>query len=66
MWQYMEVIRLAAEPRCAYHLENTIQTIDDILSRRFSRSLKSLFGLADLTHDEDFAALISVYVSSLL
>jgi hypothetical protein len=66
LWQYLEVIRLAAEPECASSLENSIQTIDNILShQRISAPLKALFGLAGLKHDEDFASLIAVSCSHL-
>ncbi|KAJ7080507.1 serine carboxypeptidase S28-domain-containing protein [Mycena epipterygia] len=58
-WEYMEIIRNAADPKCSAHLENAVQTIDSILSSgRLSRPLKALFGLADLRHDEDFASVI--------
>ena len=60
MWEYMEVIRQAAEPKCADHLQKSIETIDDILGKPFSKTLKGLFGLRGLQHDEDFAALIAV------
>jgi hypothetical protein len=63
MWEYMEVIRLAAEPKCAGHLEKSIETIDNILGKPFSKTLKGLFGLAGLHRDEDFAALIAVHIS---
>lgn len=60
-WEYMEIIRKAADPKCSAHLENAVQTIDSILSSgRLSRPLKALFGLADLRHDEDFASVIEV------
>ncbi|KAG5653760.1 hypothetical protein H0H81_010847 [Sphagnurus paluster] len=58
-WEYMEVIRLAADPKCSSHLENSIKTIDQILDHRiFVGRLKALFGLKDLEHDEDFVALL--------
>jgi hypothetical protein len=62
MWEYMEVIRQAAEPKCADHLQKSIETIDDVLGKPFSKTLKGLFGLHGLQHDEDFAALIAVYM----
>jgi hypothetical protein len=63
MWEYMEIIRQAAEPKCAGHLEKSIETIDNILGKSLSQALKGLFGLGGLHHDEDFAALITVYIS---
>jgi hypothetical protein len=60
-WQYMEIIRNAADPTCSSHLVNSIGTIDVILlTGVFKKQLKGLFGLADLEHDDDFASLISV------
>jgi len=60
-WEYMETIRVAADPKCSSHLEKSIQTIDSILAhRRFTRPLKALFGLGDLEHDEDFVSVIEV------
>jgi hypothetical protein len=57
----MEVIRRAADPKCASSLENSIETIDAILAhRRLKWPLKALFGLADLEHDEDFVSVIEV------
>ncbi|KAJ6508343.1 serine carboxypeptidase S28-domain-containing protein [Mycena sanguinolenta] len=58
-WEYMEIIRKAADPVCSGHLENSIKTIDAILSNgRLARPLKALFGLQDLRHNDDFASVI--------
>ncbi|KAG6919235.1 hypothetical protein DXG01_008031 [Tephrocybe rancida] len=58
-WEYMEVIRRAADPKCSSHLENTIGTIDNVLDHpRLKGPLKALFGLKDLEHDEDFVSLL--------
>lgn len=65
-WEYMDVIRLAAEPKCAAHLVGAIESIDNILAlsreggRRagMGKMLKGLFGLASLEHDEDFVSLL--------
>ena len=62
-WEYMEIIREAADPKCSDHLVNSISTIDNILSNSPSflkRQLKNLFGLGDLEHDEDFASVLEV------
>jgi hypothetical protein len=63
----METIRQAADPKCSAHLESSIKTIDSILtrgddpiSRAMKNRLRSIFGLAGLEHDEDFASLIEV------
>ncbi|KAH7909806.1 serine carboxypeptidase S28-domain-containing protein, partial [Hygrophoropsis aurantiaca] len=58
-WEYMEIIRTAADPTCSSHLENAIATIDTLLTVPHLRSaVKSLFGLGGLEHDEDFASLL--------
>ncbi|KAF8965115.1 serine carboxypeptidase S28-domain-containing protein [Flammula alnicola] len=60
-WQYMEVIREAADSKCADHLVNSINTIDDVLiggNKFFKNQLKKLFGLGDLEHDEDFVSVL--------
>ena len=66
-WEYMEIIRQAADPKCSAHLESSVQAIDSILTRgndpinkALKRRLKGLFGLADLEHDDDFVALVEV------
>lgn len=61
-WEYMEIIRLAAPPKCSKHLQNSIQTIDSILSTHGAlvKPLKGLFGLGELKHDEDFVAVLEV------
>jgi len=60
-WEYMEIIRQAADPKCSSHLEKSIVTIDTLLNfPRLANSLKALFGLKDLKHDEDFVSLLEV------
>jgi hypothetical protein len=60
-WEYMSIIRDAADPACSSRLVNSIATIDAILRQgTFKRPLKALFGLADLKHDEDFASVLEV------
>ncbi|EIW81201.1 peptidase S28 [Coniophora puteana RWD-64-598 SS2] len=58
-WEYMEIIRTAADPTCSRHLENSIRTIDHLLSMPHTRhAIKALFALGGLEHDEDFASLL--------
>jgi len=58
-WEYMEIIRKAADPKCSSHIENSISTIDTILAiPQLKTVLKGLFGLADLQHDEDFVSVL--------
>ena len=63
-WEYNEIIRKAADPKCSAHIVNSISTIDDILlgsSPSFVKhQLKNLFGLGELEHDEDFASVLEV------
>jgi len=59
----MDVIREAADPICADHLVNTINTIDSILTNGpgfLKRQLKNVFGLGGLEHDEDFVSVLEV------
>ena len=66
-WQYMDIIREAADPTCADHLVNSIKTIDSILLHSpafIKRQLKNVFGLGELKHDEDFVSVLEVrYIS---
>ncbi|EMD39912.1 hypothetical protein CERSUDRAFT_81235 [Gelatoporia subvermispora B] len=58
-WEYMEIIRRAADPKCSHSLEVAIESIDTVLKLPvFGQRLKALFGLADLQHDEDFVSLL--------
>ncbi|KZT27441.1 peptidase S28 [Neolentinus lepideus HHB14362 ss-1] len=58
-WEYMDIIRRAADPTCSKHIQNTIKTIDTLLAfPHVKKTLKGLFGLADLVHDEDFASVL--------
>jgi hypothetical protein len=60
-WEYMEIIRKAADPKCSSHLENSIASIDSILAiPRMKTMLKGLFGLGNLKHDEDFVSVLEV------
>ncbi|KAG6898404.1 hypothetical protein C0992_004115 [Termitomyces sp. T32_za158] len=59
-WEYMEVIRRAADSECSGDLEQSIIMIDSALDTPQSRGpLKELFGLKDLQHDDDFVSLLS-------
>ena len=60
-WRYMDIIRRAADPTCSADLVRAIAFIDAALSTPPLRgALKQLFGLRDLSHDDDFASLLSV------
>ncbi|KAF9449110.1 peptidase S28 [Macrolepiota fuliginosa MF-IS2] len=59
-WQFHDVIRRSAEPRCAGYLEKATEVIDNILDGGIGkRRFKGLFGLSDLKHDDDFVSLIT-------
>ncbi|KAL1745274.1 peptidase S28 [Schizophyllum fasciatum] len=59
-WEYMETIRNAAPKNCSLGLQNSIQTIDQILSEGGSAAddLKTLFGLKGLEHNDDFGNIL--------
>ena len=60
-WEYMDVIRLAADPKCSSNLVNSITTIDRLLKFGTLRvPLKRLFGLAGLASDQDFVSVLTV------
>ncbi|KAH9480734.1 putative extracellular serine carboxypeptidase [Psilocybe cubensis] len=65
-WQYMDLIREAADPKCSAHLVNSINTIDSILAGPaiLKRQLKNLFGLGELEHDDDFASVLETPLGS--
>ncbi|KAI0695544.1 peptidase S28 [Cytidiella melzeri] len=69
-WEYMEIIRQAADPKCSAHLENAVGTIDGILAQEgpigivMKNRLKGLFGVAELEHDEDFVSLLTSPLSA--
>lgn len=58
-WQYMEIIRNAADPKCSARLQTAIKTIDRLLSHSSTeKTIKKLFGVPDLEHNDDFASLL--------
>ena len=60
-WEYTDIIRRAADPKCSAHLVNSVRQIDTILRvPHLRKHLKALFGLEKLEHDDDFASLIEV------
>ena len=63
-WEYMDVIRLAADPKCSSNLVNSITTIDSLLKfAPLRRRLKKLFGLDELESDKDFVSVLTVCLS---
>ncbi|KAL4062844.1 serine carboxypeptidase S28-domain-containing protein [Scleroderma citrinum] len=60
-WEYHDIIRQAADPRCSANIENTIQIVDQLLGVPYIKPLiKRLFGLQDLEHDDDFASVLEI------
>lgn len=63
---------MAMDPTCAANLQSAIATIDNILTHPeptgpiLRKTLKKLFGLDGLEHDEDFASILSVREASLV
>lgn len=68
-WEYMDTIRLAADPTCSAKLQQAVLAIDAILTSGkpyLIHALKGLFGVAELKHGEDFASLITVRLNLLI
>ncbi|KAF9566070.1 peptidase S28 [Agrocybe pediades] len=66
-WQYMDIIRTAANATCSSNLVNSVAKIDSILlgqSNSTKQELKGLFGLAGLTHNTDFASMLELALNS--
>jgi hypothetical protein len=61
LWEYNDVIRRYADPKCSEHLVNLATAIDALLPvPPLNRIVKGLFGLGGLKHDYDFVATIEV------
>ncbi|KAH9991483.1 serine carboxypeptidase S28-domain-containing protein [Russula vinacea] len=64
-WEYMDVIRLAADAKCSSNLVNSVSTIDRVLKFRHLRGpLKKLFGLDGLESDQDFVSVLTYPLAS--
>jgi len=64
-WEYMDVIRLAADPKCSSNLVKSISTVDGLLKVGYLRGpLKKLFGLGELESDQDFVSVLTVCLSA--
>jgi hypothetical protein len=64
-WQYWEPIRLFGPQDCIHTTQDFVQIIDGILidseSKELANSLKTTFGLGNLTDNTDFAATLANY-----
>jgi hypothetical protein len=66
-WEYMDVIRLAADPKCSSNLVKSISTVDGLLKVGYLRGpLKKLFGLGELESDQDFVSVLTVCLSAVV
>lgn len=66
-WQYFDIIRQFGPADCIKQVETTVIEVDNLLSNPATHQpIKALFGLANLTHDEDFASLLAVSVVEVL
>ncbi|GAA5934245.1 uncharacterized protein JCM15063_004515 [Sporobolomyces koalae] len=66
-WQYYKPIQAHAPPECISQLENHTAAIDSILALKSSlltSSLKTYFGLPNVTKDEDFVNALSMPLGS--
>jgi hypothetical protein len=60
-WEYMDVIRLAADPKCSSNLVNTITIVDSLVKFSPLRGrLKDLLDLSELESDKDFVSVLTV------
>ena len=60
-WEYMDTIRVAADPICSSNLVHSIAAIDNLLKIPIVKPhLKGLFNLTDLESDQDFGSLLTV------
>ncbi|RFU74516.1 peptidase s28 [Trichoderma arundinaceum] len=62
LWKYFEQVKLAMPKNCTSDYAQIIQHVDQVLLGRNQKAkdeLKSLFGLGDVEHDDDFAAALN-------
>ena len=60
-WQYYDIIRQFAPADCVQQIETTVNEVDDLLENpRGVQPIKALFGLPNVTHNQDFVSVISV------
>lgn len=60
-WQYYDIIRQFAPADCVKQIETTVNEVDDLLGNSSAvQPIKALFGLPNVTHNQDVVSLISV------
>jgi hypothetical protein len=63
----MDVIRLAADPKCSSNLVDSISMIDSPLKFGLLRDrLKTFLGLSELQSDKDFVSVLEVCLCAAL
>ncbi|KAI0062858.1 peptidase S28 [Artomyces pyxidatus] len=64
-WEYMDVIRLEADPVCSANLVRSVAVIEAFLKVPYLRNtVKGLFNLTDLESDQDFVSLLTYPLGS--
>lgn len=68
-WEYFEAARIHGPPTCVEITQKVTDVVDQILlneeNSKYVQKLKDIFGLGNLTHNDDFANTISRGISSL-
>ncbi|KAH8660398.1 serine carboxypeptidase S28-domain-containing protein [Xylariales sp. PMI_506] len=66
-WQYYEAARLYAPAECVKATQELTHVADTILinNTKYTQELKDVFGLGNLTHDQDFAQVLSFGITQL-
>lgn len=61
-WQYYDIIRRFGPKDCMQQVETTADEVDALLAKggQARQVIKETFGLGNITHDEDFASILSV------
>lgn len=66
--QFYEPMRLYAPPECIKTDQKLVNILDNIMigknDSKLTRRLKTLFGVADLSHDDDFAIMVANGIAS--
>ncbi|PGG95156.1 hypothetical protein AJ79_10223 [Helicocarpus griseus UAMH5409] len=63
-WEYFEPVRKYGPPDCMSTTQKLVHIVDNIIlglnNAETTKKLKSLFGLGDLTHNDDFGFILTV------
>ncbi|GJE94546.1 peptidase S28 [Phanerochaete sordida] len=59
-WQYYDIIRQFAPADCVQQIETTVSDVDNLIENpSTAHTIKALFGLPNVTHNQDVVSLIS-------